>query len=170
MLVIQTRVFPEIPPQPHGGGGFTPTSFDHLLHHDVALPGLDTTWTHTLVDAHVAEDRASALLTVHSRPRAVTSLDRSLRIVTWQPAAYVRAHDQAGDVLTEVRQDAPLQPGQVVELGAKTYRVAPAKDHELWPHRHPDTGVCRGDIDWQHVTLVPEDPPAHLPRLTRDAQ
>jgi len=169
VLVIQTRVFPEIPPQPNGGGGFTPTSFDHLLHHDVHLPGLDTAWNHTLVDAHIAPDRASALLTVHSTPQVVTSLDRSLRIVTWQPAAYVRAHNQDGDVLAEVRQDAPLQPGQLVELGDTTYRVAPAEHHEMWPHRHPDTGVCRGDIDWQHVTRLPEQPPAHLPRLPQEA-
>ena len=95
------------------------------------------------------------------------SLDRSLRIVSWTPAAHIRAHDKHGTVLCETRMDAPLQPGQVVELDGRTWRVANATDDQLWPHRN-EHGVCRGDIDWQHVTLLPEDTPAHLPRLRRE--
>lgn len=146
-------------------GTFPPGSFDHMLHLQVHMPGLEPAWDHTLVDAQIASDGSHALLTIHSAPQQVMSLDRSLRIVTWQPAAYVRAHNKKGEVLCETRLDAPLQPGQIVELGGRTWRVAPAEHHQLWPHRDRDTGVCRGDIDWQHVTLVEETPPPHLPRL-----
>lgn len=161
MAVVQhVRVFPDI-------GTFPPGSFDHLLHKLVTMPGLEPTWDHTVIDAEIAPGGGSALLTIHSEPQVVLSLDRSLRIVGWEPPAHIRAHDRDGNVLVETRAPAPLQPGQVVELGGDTYRVAPAEDHELWPHRHPDTGVCRGDIDWQHVTLVPEPRPAHLPALRK---
>ena len=171
MIVARVTVFPEIPPQPNGGGGFVPGSFDHMLHLRVDLPGLDRAWEHTLIDATVAEDRGSAELTVHSVPRAALTLDRSLRIVTWTPPAHVRAHDTDGNVLAEGRFDAPLQPGQAVEVNGcpecgragGAYRVAPAEDHELWPHRDRATGVCRGAIDWQHVRLVAEPQAPHHP-------
>lgn len=168
MFLTHIRSFPEIPPE--NGGGYRPDSFVHLMHTEVHMPGLDTTWQHTLVDAQVSPDGAHADLTLHSAPDTVVSLDRALRIVTWQPAAYVRAHDTDGTVIAETKLDAPLQPGQPVEVGGRAYRVAPAADHELWPHRHPDTGICRGSIDWQHVTLVPEPQAAHHPQAKDQAQ
>lgn len=164
-LIIRVDVFPEVPPQV--GGGFQPGSFDHLMHLEIHQPGLDPTWEHTLVDATVAADGGSAQLTVHSQPRVGVSLDRTLRVVTWQPAAHVRAHDPTGQQVAYTKLDAPLRPGQVVELGGRPYRVAPAEHHELWPHRDPETGMCRGDIDYQHVTLHPEPPPDHTPSPAR---
>jgi hypothetical protein len=163
LFITRVQVFPEVPPEQ--GGGFTPSSFDHLMHLQVHQPGLDPTWEHTLVAAHVEPDRTSAELTLHSTPGPALSLDRHLRIVTWQPAAHVRGHDTDGNVIVETKLDAPLHPGQVVEVGGKPHRVAPAEDHELWPLRHPETGICRGDLDWQHVTLVPEPQPPHHPQL-----
>lgn len=161
MLTVRVTVIPEIPPE--HGGGFRPGSFDHLLHLEVHQPGLDPSWEHTLVDAHIVPGGATADLTLHSQPRPGLSLDRNLRIVTWQPAAHIRAHDVDGNVVAETKLDAPLQPGQLVEVAGKPHRVAPAEDHELWPHRHPDTGICRGDLDVQHVTLTPEKPMAITP-------
>jgi hypothetical protein len=170
MLVIRTTVRPDVLPHP-GGGGFTPTSFDHLMGHDVHVPGLDNIgWSHTLIDARVTDDGSSAELTYHCTPKGVGPLDHGVRVVSWQPPAYVRAHDTDGGVLAEVRRDAPLQVGEQVELGGVFYRVAPAEHHHMWPHRDPATGVCKGTIDWQHVTLTPEDRPAHLPQLARAPQ
>ena len=161
MVVVQhLQVFPDV-------GAFRPDSFEHLLHKLVTMPSLDPAWHHTVIDAQVPPGGSHAVLTVHSEPKAVLSLDRSLRIVGWEPPAHIRAHDRDGTVLAEARALAPLQPGQLVELGGDTWRVAPAEDHELWPHRDPDSGVCRGDIDWQHVTLTPEPQPPHLPALRK---
>lgn len=160
MFVIKLITFPEIPPQANGAGGFRPDSFEHMLGMVIDCPGLDARWRHQLIDYTVAADRASAELVVHSTPPEGVSLDRSLRIVTWLPAAHVKAHDAKGTELAAVRLDAPLQAGQLVELGGKHYRVA---EQPTWPHRHPVSGTCRGDIDWQHVTLVEDPQPAHLP-------
>ncbi|MGH7743341.1 MAG: hypothetical protein ACREQ5_00765 [Candidatus Dormibacteria bacterium] len=160
MLTNQHRVFPDV-------GGFPPGSFDHLLQRRVDMPGLDPGWEHTLIGAVVEPDGSSAVLTIHSEPRQVLSLDRSLRIVSWQPPAHVRAHTPDGEVLCETRLDAPLSPGQLVEMGGVTYRVAAGEPHELWPHRDRVTGVCRDTVDWQHVVLIPDPQPAHHPTLAR---
>jgi hypothetical protein len=162
LFITRVQVFPGIPPD--RGGGFTPRSFDHLMHLEVTYPGLDPAFAHTLVEADVLDGGSSAELTLHSSPRGMLALDRHLRVVTWQPAAHVRGHDPEGNVIVETKLDAPLHPGQVVEVGGKPHRVAPAEHHELWPHRDKATGVCRGAIDWQHVTLIPEDPPPAVPQ------
>jgi hypothetical protein len=163
LLIIRTIVYPDVPPQ--GGGGYRPDTFDHLMHLRIACPGLDASWQHTLIDATVAADGASAELTLHSEPPPGVSLDRSIRVVTWQPAAHIKAHDTAGKLLATTKLDAPLQPGQLIELGGKPYRVA---DEPTWPGRHPVHGTCRADIDWQHVTLVADPQPPHEPTRTRD--
>lgn len=151
--MARVQVFPDIP------NGFTPTSLADLLHREIHLPGLDPAWTHTLVDVAVATDGGSAELTVHSQPRAPLSLDHHLRVTSWQPAAHIRAHDQDGNQLAEVKLDAPLRKGQLVELGGTTYKVM---DHS-WPGRDPVSGCCTGTIDWQHAVLRPQPQPAHVP-------
>jgi hypothetical protein len=156
-FVARVEVYPDIPPE--SGGGFASTSFADLLHREIHLPGMDPAWHHTLIDVAVAGDRSSAELTIHSQPRVAMSLDRNLRVTSWQPAAYVRAHDQDGNVLAEVKLSAPLRMGQTVEVRGDIYTV---QGHE-WPGRDPETGCCAGDIDWQHVTLKPDPQPAHVP-------
>lgn len=161
LYLFRTVVFPDVSPLPEGGGGgFQPGSFQHLMHLRIQLPGLDPAWEHTLVNAVVAPDGASAELTVQTSAPPHVSLDRSLRIVTWQPAAHVKAHDAEGNELAAVRLDAPLHAGQHVELGGVRYRVAPDPS---WPHRDPDSGMCTDSLDWQHVTLIPDPLPAALP-------
>jgi hypothetical protein len=168
LVINHATVFPDVPPQANGGGGFPPHSFDHLLHLQVQLPSLDPTWEHTLVEAVIAPDRASAELTLHSEPVAPLSLDQSVRIVTWQPAAYVKAHDSDGKEIASTKLDAPLQPGQLVEVGGNTFRVAPTELKAMWPGRDSETGICKGDIDWQHVTLIPEPQEPHEPKAKRE--
>lgn len=163
MLTVQVTVFPDVLPE--HGGGFRPGSFDHMLHLQIHQPGLDPGWEHTLVDALVADDGASANLTIHSQPHTGVTVDRVLRLVTWQPAAHVRAHDTDGNVIAEARLDAPLQPGQLVEFDGRRHRVAPAEHHELWPHRDTETGICRGERDWQHVVLIDDLPVSGVPRI-----
>jgi len=153
LLVNRTTVFPDV-------GGFKADSFDHLIGLEITCPGLDARWRHLVINAVVAPDGASAELTVHSYPPAGISLDRGIRVVTWLPPAHVKAHDPEGNELAAVRLDAPLQPGQAVELGGKHYRV---RGEPTWPHRHPVAGTCRGAIDWQHVVLIEDPQPPHLP-------
>lgn len=141
-------------------GRFQPTSFRELLQRRIELPGLDRVWNHTLVDVQVAPDGSSAELTVHSEPVHALSLDRGLRVVQGVPAAHVRVHDEAGQVLAETRLAAPLQPGQEVELGGVAHRVVGIP---TWPGRHPDTGHCAGDLDWQHVTVRSSPRPVVAP-------
>lgn len=163
MFQARITVFPDIPSQPDGRGGFAPGSFADLIQHEIHLPGLDPGCTHTLVAATVAEDRGSAELTVVSEPLAVMSLDRTLRVVNGTPPAHVRVTTSEGVVLAESTYPAPLQQGQDVELGGSHYRVTSAD----WPGRHPETGACEGDIDWQHVvvTAQPRPPTAPTPAL-----
>lgn len=161
---IRVTVYPDIPVQEEGRGGFAPDSFTNLMHLEVDFPGLDRAWHHTLVGVSVAPDRNSAELVMHSAPRAPKSLDRGLRLSTWLPAAHVKAHDDSGTELATVKLDAPLQLGEHVEVAGKRYRVAGPREHgEMWPHRHPETGVCHRGIDYQHVTLVADPEPAHEP-------
>lgn len=148
---------------PDNGGGYQPDSFRELLHHEIQLPGLDRAWSHTLIDVTVADDRASAQLVVHSAQELAMNLDHGLSVVTAQPKAHVRAHDADGNLLAEVKLDAPLQPGQLVTARGDLYRVGP---DVTYPYRAP-TGCCaRGSLDWQHVTLVPDPRPAHEPTAT----
>lgn len=165
-MAYETRVtvFPDIPVQPNGGGGFPPEAFQDLIGLEIHMPGLDKSWVHTLTAATVAEDRNSAELTCHSTPMAAKSLDRALRIVTWQPAAHVRAHDRDGTEVAVTKLDAPLQRGELVEVAGEVHRVVDT----AWPHRHPETGVCHEGIDYQHVTLVPDPQPVHLPTPARE--
>ena len=144
-MAYETRVtvFPDIPVQPNGGGGFPPEAFGDLIGLEIHMPGLDKAWVHTLTAAQVADDRDSAELTCHSTPIAPKSLDRALRVVTWQPAAHVRASDRDGTELAVTKLDAPLQRGELVEVGGEAHRVVDT----AWPHRHPETGVCHQGID-----------------------
>jgi hypothetical protein len=164
MFETRVTVFPDVPVQPSGAGGFTPDSFTNMMHLEIEMPGLDRHWQHTLVAVTVAEDRNSAELTCHSTPKAPKSLDRGLRIVTWLPPAHIRAHDQDGTEVAVTKLDAPLPVGEFVEVGGVRHRVAAAD----WPHRNPDTGICHEGLDYQHVTLVPDPEPAHLPTLVSE--
>lgn len=141
-------------------GRFQPTSFRELLQRRIELPGLDRVWDHTLIDVTVAPDGSSAELTVHSEPQHALSLDRNLRVVQGVPPAHVRVHDEQGQVITEARLAAPLQPGQEVELGGIAHRVVGMPS---WPGRHPETGHCAGDVDWQHVTVRASPRPTVAP-------
>jgi hypothetical protein len=131
--------------------GFAPGSFEALLQTVVHIPGLDPTWTHTLIDAVVAEDGDSAEFTVHSAPNVALSLDASLRVVTSTPAAWVRAVDEAGTVLAESSYPAPLREAQEVEIAGQHYLV----NATSYPGRDPISGVCAGDIDWQVAVVIP---------------
>lgn len=135
-------------------GGFQPGTFADLLQTHVHLPGLDPAWTHTLVGVDVAADGNSAELTVLSAPIAPMSLDRSMRLVNGCPPANVRALDEAGTVLAEATHAAPMQVGQVVDIAGTHWRVTA----EEWPGRHPETGVCEGGLDWQHITVTAAPP------------
>lgn len=159
-FTVQIKITPDVPPE--HGGGFAPDSFHDLLHREITLPGLDPTWAHTLVAVVVAADRTSAEITVHSAPKVPKSLDRNLRLATWQPAAHVKAHDADGTELAVAKLDAPLQVGEHVEVAGQRHRVA-AVD---WPHRDPASGTCHVGLDYQHVTLAPDPALAHLPTLT----
>lgn len=163
-FTARITVYPDVPPD--RGGGFLPTSFTDLLHMRIELPGLDPAWTHTLVGVEVADDRSSAELTVHSEPTTPLSLDRHLRIADPMPPARIKAFGRDGTLLAHAHLPAPLQAGQLVTVGGRHYRVAA---EPTWPHRDPDSGAVQGDtLDWQHVTLTPDDPPPHLPALHRD--
>jgi hypothetical protein len=164
-IITRVTVYPDVLPE--NGGGFLPTSFSEFLptdgcHVHVVMPGLDPTWQHVVIDAMVAPDRASAELTLRSEPVTPLRLDRNLRIIHSHPAARVRAHDQDGNQVAEGTFDAPLQPGQLVELAGERYQVAYSAHEAMWPHRDPVTGAAEG-IDWQHVTLCPAPEPAHYP-------
>lgn len=151
-------VYPDVPPRMVEGrlvGGFPDHAFADLLQRHVHIPGLDQAWHHTLINVTVASDRASATLTVQSEPVAAVRVDQHLRVVQGVPPAWVRVHDQSGQVLAEAALSAPLQPGQTVEVGGVVHHVS-ADPH--WPGRHPDTGMCVGDKDWQHVTVTPAPP------------
>lgn len=166
---IRATVFPDIAVAEDGRGGFAPDSFGNLLHLEVELPGLDRAWHHTLVGVTVAPDRNSAELVIHSAPRAAKSLDRGLRLATWLPAAHVKAHDAEGTELAVTKLDAPLQLGEHVEVAGQRYRVVGPHSHgEMWPHRHPETGVCHEGLDYQHVTLEADPAPAAQPITARE--
>ncbi len=151
-FTARITVYPDVP------GGFTPTSFADLVQHEVHLPGLDTSWTHTLIGVSVALDGSSADLTVSSEPIAALSLDQHLRI-TGAPAARVRVVDGAGMVLAENSFSAPLQDGQEVEVAGEMYTVTSSS----WPGRDPVTGICEGDLDWQVAVVVATPRPAAVP-------
>lgn len=160
-MAYETRVtvYPDVTVQENGAGGFLPNSFRDMMHLEIMLPGLDPAWHHTLVGVQVADDRNSAEVTLHSSPQEVTVLDGGLRVVTWLPAAHIKAYDPDGNELATTKTNAPLQVGQHVEVGSQRHRVAKVN----WPHRDPDSGACHGLIDWQHATLTPDPEPAHLP-------
>jgi hypothetical protein len=141
-LTIRVMVTPDV-------GSFQPDSFQELLQRHIVLPGLDPLWTHTLTAVDVAPSGTAAQLTLASTPPGVPQLVGGLRIVHGSPEACVRVFDQAGEQLAETRFPAPLQPGQEIAVGNVHYRV----ESESWPGRNPDTGVCSGDLDWQHVVV-----------------
>jgi hypothetical protein len=134
-------------------------SFAELLQSRIVMPGLDPLWTHTLVDVKVAEDGAYAKLTVVSEPPPARPVDTALRVVDHTPPARVRFLDTEGNVLHEGHHSAPFQRHQPVEIGGTRYVVSGLH----WPNRHPQSGACVGDIDWQHVTVIPTEQPASIP-------
>lgn len=146
-------------------GQFRSTTFDDLLRKGIHQPGLDPQWRHTLIGVQVAPDGSHAELTIHSEPHIATSLTNELRIVSWEPDARVRAHDEDGNELAAVALPAPLRVGERVTVGPDTYRVT---REPTWPHRDPNTGRCKDTIDWQHVVLTPDPQPAHTPTLTAE--
>lgn len=151
-FTARITVYPDVP------GGFGPGSFTDLVQHEVDLPGLDSTWTHTLIAVSVAGDGGSADLTVVSEPSAAMSLTHHLRVVG-TPAAHVRVVDTSGATLVETATAAPLYEGQTVAVGDRHFLVQSVG----WPGRHPETGACAGDLDWQHVTVTEQPRPAVAP-------
>ena len=131
------------------GGPFLPTSFRDLLQKQILLPGLDPSWEHILVEVDVAADGSAALLAVSSTPPPATELTSPIRLVAGTPAAFIRVINRQGSVLAEGRYACPLQPNQEVAVGEVHYVVASVS----WPNRDPDTGACRGEVDWQHVVV-----------------
>jgi hypothetical protein len=160
MFLCRLTVYPEIPAQPTGGGGFLPTSFGEWLQSRVQCPGLDPAFWHVLVAVTVAADRNSAELTIHSEPKAPLYLDRHLRPVTGTPEARVRVLDETGIELFAGCHHAPLQPGQQVRIGADDYQVLTVD----WPHRN-EYGMCVGELDWQHATVTPVPQVPMVPSL-----
>lgn len=153
------RIVPE-----HPRGQFEPDSFDHLLQQRVHAPGLDTAHNHVLIDAQVDETGGSAVLTVDSSPVVpVRQLRGAFRVVAGTPtvkAVLVKSGDPHQE-LHRTQLDAPLQPGQRVALGEQEYVVT----HTEWPMRDPETGMCAGSVDWQHVHLSEVDPISDFPQL-----
>lgn len=146
------------PQPPHG---LTPDSFNHLLQREVHQPGLDPQWRQILVDAQIVEDGSAAELTLHCEPRQqYLRAHQSLRVFPGTPPAYVRILGEGGAELHIGSHASPFQIGQRVAIGDDLYQVV---DHE-WPGRHPETGVCAGDIDWQHCTVRKVDAPSLFPR------
>jgi hypothetical protein len=157
---VRIRLRPDIPRA--RGGGFRTNSFDHLLQKQVELAGLDHRYIHTLIDAAVADDGDSVELTIHSQPRAPKDLTVAFRVINGTPAAAVRAVTPDGEVLAEAHLPAPLQAGQRVQIGQNEYSVVRTN----WPGRDPATGVCTGDLDWQHCEVHPVAPRSAMPIAT----
>lgn len=137
--------------RPEVANGFNENTFDHLLQQQVELAGLDHRYIHTLIDAQVIEDGNAAELTIHSQPHQIKNLTHGFRVLHGTPAASVRAVHTDGQILAEVQLPAPLQAGQRVQIHDTEYVV-----HRVeWPHRHPETGVCAGELDVQLATVHP---------------
>jgi hypothetical protein len=152
-LTIKVTVVPEQFP-------FAPTSFQEMLQRSVKLPGLDPAWQHTLVHVDVAPDGLSAEVTVVSAPDVVPQMVEGLRVDYGSPTAHVRVFDMAGTQLSEGRFPAPMQVGQKIAVGDTEYLVT----GQDWPGRDPNSGVCAGDVDWQHVVVgAPIVPPPLVP-------
>ena len=105
--------------------------------------------------------RGRRLRRAHRRLRRPGSrpVDTALRVIDATPPAHVRVLDDAGQVLHEGQHAAPLRHDQPVQIGGRRYLVSGLD----WPGRDIATGVCRGDVDWQHVTVRPTEPPPTLP-------
>jgi hypothetical protein len=149
MLKFTATVVPD-----QASGPYRQDSYAELVQRAIKLPGLDPAWTHTLVQVVVAADGFSADLTVVSTPPAAAQMVDGLRLDYGSPTAAVRVFDAAGQQLSEGQYPAPLQVGQTVWIGDTRYQVV-SEDH---PGRAPETGVCTGDIDWQHVVVSPPMP------------
>jgi hypothetical protein len=132
-------------------GRFNADSFDHLMQRPIQHPSLDRQSVHTLIDAEVAPDGSHVELHVHSQPMNPMSLDNHIRILNGCPPAYVRAQLADGTVLFEGTMPAPLRPSQRVAIGQAEYYVGAC----AWPGRDPQTGVCKGDVDWQQCIVTP---------------
>lgn len=145
--------------RPQIENGFTESSFSELLQQQVSVPGLDERWVHTLVGVSVAEEGAYAELTVHSEPPHAARLGSAIRPSFGAPPARVRAFDPDGVELHAGAHPSPLRVGELVAIGDQHYRVGAAH----WPGRDPDTGVCAGEIDEQHVVLAPVPDPVPPP-------
>jgi hypothetical protein len=140
-------------------GLFKPDSFHHLLQQTVQHPALDRQHNHTLIDAAVADDGSYAELLVHSEPMRPMTLDSHIRFDNGTPPAHVRAQLADGTVLFEGTMPAPVRVGQSVIIGEKPYYV----NAVTWPGRDPQTGVCKGDVDWEQATIAPIQPASTMP-------
>lgn len=144
-------------------GTFLPTTFQDLLQQRIDLGGLDPRYYHTLVGVQVAEDGSSAQLQVVTEPIDPLNLTRTLRVHDGTPLAHVRVVDDTGTVLMEGQYTAPLQPGQMVAIGADYYLVTVV----AWPNRGAG-GVSSGAVDWQLVTVTAASSPSMLPSLSAE--
>ena len=148
----------------HPAGEFRDDSFTHLLQAQVLAPGLDSSHRHTLIDAQVEPGGGAAILTIDTEPMAQTrQLRGAFRVVAGTPTAKVVClkHEDHHQELLRLQLDAPLQAGQRVALGEQEYLVTGVE----WPNRDPDTGVCAGDVDWQHAYLTEVAPVSDFPML-----
>lgn len=160
MIEIKVRVRPEV--STAHGGGFPPGTFDSLLQREIHQPGLDLTWQHILIDAAILDDGDAAELVLHSQPRThPLNADQSLRVFPGTPPAYVKLLSEDGDQLHAGIHASPFHVGKQVALGEHLYEVV----SEDWPGRHPETGVCAGDIDWQVCTVRDLERTSWLPSI-----
>lgn len=158
MITVKVSVRPQIPVA--NGGGFPPGTFDSLFQREVDQPGLDPTWRHILIDAEITDGGDRAEWTLHSEPRLHPhNVDQSVRVFPGTPPAYVRVLSEDGAELHAGPHDSPFWIGRRIAIGEMLYEVTA----DEWPGRHPETGVCTGDIDWQHVRARVVEQPSYLP-------
>jgi hypothetical protein len=138
-LVVQPQV-----------GRYRPDSYDHLLQQQIEHWTLHPHTRHTLIHAEVAPGGGHAVLTVRSHAETPMRLDRHLRVVNGTPLAHVRAVTPDRTEIWSGQLAAPLRGGARVDIAGTTYQVAST----TWPGRDPETGVCRGDVDWQEAVLI----------------
>lgn len=144
--------------RPEVENGYTPSSFSELLQQLVVFPGLDPSWMHTLVGVEVADNGSHAVLTIHSETQHRARLGAAMR-PSFHPPARIKAFDPDGNELHVGAHPAPLRVSEMVAIGEQHYQVTSVD----WPGRHPETGVCVGEIDWQHAVLTPIDNPMPAP-------
>lgn len=158
--MIQVTVQVRAPIPVADGGGFPDGTFTELLQREVHQPGLDPAWCQILTDIRIIDGGDTAELTLHCEPRqSHHQAELALRVYPGTPPAYVKLIDADGTVLHAGKHPSPFPNGQRVAIGEHLYEVT---GHE-WPGRHPETGVCAGDIDWQIASVRKVDEPSLFP-------